>query len=161
MTNTRADELIDKLEKGLQKTQEHFETLSEAQWQAVLYTDPYPWTVRDLLAHFVSAEEGLLQIAQDVASGGSGAPAGFDYDRFNANDQKRLSGCTPQELLANLARARRATIDWVRTLPDETLNLIGRHPALGQITLETLITAIYGHQILHMRDLKRLWRGSD
>ncbi len=31
-----------------------------------------------------------------------------------------------------------------------------RHPALGEVTLEIFINAIYGHQLMHMRDLQRL-----
>jgi hypothetical protein len=160
MGNARVKKLIDKLRKGGQKTQAYFESLSEVQWQAVLYADPYPWTVRDLLAHFFSAEEGLLQIAQNVASGGPGAPQGLDHDAFNADEQERLADRSPRHLLADLARARRTTIAWVSTLQDETLDLVGRHPALGEISLETMIMAIYGHQLLHVRDLNRFWKGS-
>jgi len=58
--------------------------------------------------------------------------------------------------VAALDAARGRTVDWVRTLSDGQLDLPGRHPALGQITLETMITAIYGHQLLHMRDLAAL-----
>jgi hypothetical protein len=38
---------------------------------------------------------------------------------------------------------------------------MGRHPALGQISVETMILAIYGHQLMHMRDLgKQLGDGA-
>jgi len=59
-------------------------------------------------------------------------------------------------LLAGLDAARGRTLNWVRTLSEGQLDLLGRHPALGQVTLETMITAIYGHQLLHMRDLARI-----
>ena len=89
-----------------------------------------------------------------MASRGDGAPLGFDYDAFNAEEQKRLKNKSPEELLLALDEARRATLEWVRTLEDDQLDRVGRHPALGEITLETMITAIYGHQLLHMRDLQ-------
>jgi len=62
----------------------------------------------------------------------------------------------PRQLLADLATAREATIAWVAGLSDADLDRVGHHPALGQINLETFITAIYGHQLMHMRDLLRL-----
>jgi hypothetical protein len=149
----RIDRLVARLEKGIEKTMAIFNAISPAQWEAVLYEEPYPWTVRDLLAHFVSAEEGLLQAAQDIAAGGPGAPEGFDYEGYNAAEQKRLAGLSPEKLLADLAAARQRTIEWVRSLQEEDLDRVGRHPALGEIDLETFINAIYGHQLLHMRDL--------
>ena len=155
MAEPRIEALVARLEKGRSKTTETLAGLSPGQWQAVLYPDP-PWTVHDLLAHFVSAEERLLELAQDVAASGAGAPEGFDFDAFNAEETVRLAEASPEVLLAALDAARRRTLDWVRTLADSQLDLFGRHPALGQVTLETMITAIYGHQLLHMRDLARI-----
>jgi len=150
----RVESLIAKLEKGRSKTLQSLSSLVPDQWARIVYLEPSAWEVRDLVAHFVSAEERLLELAQDVASGGQGAPAGFDYHAFNAEEHQRLQNKSPEELLRALDEARRATLEWVRTLEDARLDLVGRHPALGEITLETMLTAIYGHQLLHMRDLQ-------
>ena len=136
------------------KTQELLASLSVDRWTQIVYAQPYVWTVRDLVAHFFSAEQHLLALAQDVAAGGLGAPLGLDYDAFNAEEQERLKDRSPQELLPALAQARQATVAWVRTLDDRQLDRVGRHPALGEIPLETMLTAMYGHQLLHMRDLR-------
>jgi len=154
MGSERVESLIAKLEKGGLKTQEILSSLPADQWSRNLYGGPPGWNVRDLLAHLVSAEPRLLQIAQDVAAGGPGAPPGFDLDAFNADEQKRLKDTSPGELLSALAKTRRVTLAWVRTLEDSQLDRRGRHPALGEVTTEVMITAIYGHQLLHMRDLK-------
>jgi hypothetical protein len=155
MTHPRADALAAKLEKGRQKTFEIFSALTPEQWQQPLYHEP-AWQVRHLLAHFVSAERQLLALAQSVAAGGPGAPPDFDYDRFNADEQNRLEGRSLPTLLDLLDQERRQTIEWVRTLDADQLDKVGRHPVLGDVTVETMITAIYGHQLLHMRDLSRL-----
>ena len=60
----------------------------------------------------------------------------------------------PQDLLEALAHIRQETLEWLRALDDDRLDLVGRHPALGEVSLETMILAIYGHQLLHMRDLQ-------
>jgi len=155
MTESRIEALLARLEKGGQKTQQILGELTAEQWQQVVYDTPYPWTVRDLLAHFLPAEEALRHMAQRVALGEPGIPEGFDFEAFNVQELARLADRRPQELLADLAVARQATLDWLRALPEEALDRIGQHPVLGQVSLEAMITAIYGHQLLHMRDLGR------
>ena len=155
MTEPRVDALVAKLEKGRQKTSEILTALTLEQWQKPLYHDP-TWQVRHLLVHFVSAERQLLALTQDVASGGTGAPPNFDIDRFNADEQSRLESQTLPILLASLDQARQQTIDWVKTLSAKQLDIIGRHPALGDVSVETMLISVYGHQLFHMRDLSRL-----
>ena len=152
----RVDDLVARLTKGAGKTEQILGSLSDDQWQRVLYTEPLAWTARDVAAHFLSAEEALLRVMQDVASGGPGAPENFNYDDFNADEQVRLAGLPPRRLLADLVEARAATIAWVSRLDEADLDRCGRHPALGDITLEIFVNAIYGHQLMHMRDLQRL-----
>lgn len=159
MTTARVESLLAKLEKGHRKTLEILAALNPEQWAQIVYEDPHVWRVRELLAHFVSSEEALLKVAQDVAAGGPGAPAGFDYDAFNAQEQERLKDHSPRELLTALDRARQATLAWVGTLDDDALDRVGRHPALGQVTLQTMILAIYGHQLMHMQDVRERFAG--
>jgi hypothetical protein len=152
----RTAKLLSRLRKGMAKSQEIFESLEPEEWDAVLYKEPYRWSVRDLLAHFVSAEAGLLRLAQDVAAGGPGAPEGFDYDAFNASEQKRLVTEPRDHLLTDLISARQVTLEWVEELEATALDRTGRHPALGEITVETFLNAIYGHQLMHIRDLMQV-----
>jgi hypothetical protein len=46
------------------------------------------------------------------------------------------------------------TLAWLGTIDESALDHIGRHPALGEVSLENMLVAIYGHQLLHMRDLQ-------
>jgi predicted amidohydrolase len=151
----RAAALVSKLEKGLSKTLQALEALPPQGWQQPLYAEP-PWRVRHLLAHLVSAEQQLLLLAQSVAGGGPGAPPGFDIDAFNAAEQARLADHPAQDLLERLKALRQQTIAWVQDLSAEQLERLGRHPALGQVTVETMLAAISGHHLLHLRDLHRL-----
>jgi hypothetical protein len=152
----RMDDLVARLRKGAGKTTLILSSLSDDQWNIALYSEPHIWTVRNMLAHFLSSEIGLLRIAQDIAAGGPGAPEGFDYNAFNASEQDRLAGLPPDKLLASLASAREATLAWLAELGEADLDRMGCHPALGEITLETFVNVIYGHQLMHMRDLQRL-----
>jgi len=152
MSSPRLDEIISRLEKGARKTNEILSALTPEQWQRVVYDDPLVWTVRDLLAHFVSAEDSLLKLAQNIATGGAGLPEDFDYDAFNAAEQTRLRNQSPQQLLTALNAARQETVNWARALDDAQLDRIGMHPVLGEISLETMLVSIYGHQLFHMRE---------
>lgn len=154
MPSPRVQALIDRLEKGKLKTNEIFGKLSPEQWEHVIYDETPAWTWRDLLAHFVSAEERLLHVAANVAAGGEGTPEDFDFDAFNVDELARLRDHSPARLLALLDNARQATLTWVATLDDARLDWMGRHPALGVVSLEAMVTAIYGHQLLHMRELQ-------
>ena len=152
MASPRVEALISKLEKGEQKTNEIFEKLSPDQWDQVVYTSPHKWTWRELLAHFVSAELRLLEVAQNVADGGSGTPEGFSFDDFNAQEVPKFNDYPAPRLMAMLDIERQETIDWVVTLDDNHLDRTGRHPVLGIVNVEAMVNAIYGHQLLHMRD---------
>lgn len=155
MIQPRGNELAARLEKGRRKTFEIFTALTPEQWQKPLYHKS-TWQVRHLLAHFVSAERQLLALAQSVAAGGTGTPPDFDINRFNADAQNRLEGQSIPILLELLDKARQQTIEWVRTLDEDKLDMIGRHPVLGDVNIETMIVAIYGHQLMHMRELSKL-----
>jgi hypothetical protein len=154
----RIDELVARLHKGARKTADILGSLTDDQWELVLYEGPPVWKVRDLAAHFVWSEEALLSVAKDIAAGGPGAPENFDYDEYNAQEQRCRAEVSPQELLADLAAIRQATIEWTEGLDESDLDRIGRHPGLGDISLEMFLTAFYGHQLLHMRELRPLLR---
>ena len=152
MISERAEELIDKLSKGLEKSQEVFHSLSADEWDNPFLYEPEPWSMKDLIAHFIYSEEHLLMIAKDVASGGEGASEDLDIDLYNRSELERMKDTSVEELIRALDEARGSTIEWVKELDDETMDLTGRHPALGIVNVETVIFSIYAHQLLHMRD---------
>lgn len=154
MPTPRVEALIVKLDRGGRKTLHALGALAPGGWGAVVYREPQVWDVRDLLAHLLSAEQGLLRVAQDVAAGGAGAPESLDHDVFNTEEQQRLKGLTPQQLLVALDVARHATLAWAGTLDDAQLERVGRHPGLGRVTLEAILLSMHGHQLLHLRDVQ-------
>jgi hypothetical protein len=91
-------------------------------------------------------------IAQDIASGGEGAPEDIDIDLFNKTEIERVRNQSIDELIPSLDDVRASVIAWIQELDDETLDRTGRHPVLGIVNVETVIYSIYAHQLLHMRD---------
>jgi len=152
----RAHALIARLRKGADRANRAFAGLSDDDWGQVLYAGPPAWTVRDMVAHLLSAENGLRRVGQHVAAGGAGAPPGLHHDDLNATEQARMAGVPASQLVQDLGASREATIAWVATLSGADLDRTG----LGEITVEAHLQAMYGHGLLHLRDLHHAWRGA-
>ncbi len=131
-----------------------FEGLTPGQWQIVIYTDGMTWTIKDLLAHQISAESEFQYYGRDVLDGGEGAPEGFDINAFNNREVAAKVDRTPGQLLADFRVTRQMTIDFVTTIREDQFALQGRHPFFGMITIEDLFKLIYRHNMMHARDIR-------
>jgi uncharacterized protein (TIGR03083 family) len=132
-----------------------FEGLTPAQWQTVIYTDGMTWTIKDVLAHQISAEGEFQFYGRDVLNGGQGAPEDFDINAFNNREVAQKIDRTPAELLADFRVTRQATIDFVAAIRDDQWARQGRHPFFGMMTIEDLFKLIYRHNMLHARDIRK------
>ncbi len=65
-----------------------------------VYTEGDTWTIRNVLAHFVTSERGLLKLFERIRQGGLGAEDNFSIDHYNARQKHKTKDLTPQELLA-------------------------------------------------------------
>jgi hypothetical protein len=150
------ERLAERLVSESQKTLEFFRALLPEQWDYVVYPQGVLWTAHHLLAHFVSAEQALKKLIEDVYTGGAGAPEDFDIDGFNAAEVAGLVRHTPEELLLEFEHSRQACVALVRKMQPEDLSHAGRHPFLGWVALEDMIKMLYRHDQIHLRDLRRL-----
>jgi uncharacterized protein (TIGR03083 family) len=132
-----------------------FEGLTPEQWQIVIYTDGMTWTIKDLLAHQISAEGEFQFYGRDVLNGGEGAPEGFDLNAFNNREVAAKADRTPEQLLADFRSMRQASIDFVATIRDDQFALQGRHPFFGMMVIEDLFKLIYRHNMMHARDIRK------
>jgi len=109
-----------------------------------------------VLAHFVSAEQAMRTLIEDVYAGGAGAVEDFDIDRFNAGEVADWVERTPDELLREFEASRQSCVALVRRMESANLANVGRHPFLGPVALEDIIKMLYRHDQIHLRDLRRL-----
>jgi hypothetical protein len=147
--------LADRLRAEGARVIDFFNTLTMEQWAVIVYQQDNPWTLHDLLAHFVSSEIGRQDLIIDVASGGRGAPPDFDIDRFNQRQVDRLSNKSNSDLLTIFSQERARLIELVRALRQEDIDRIGNDPFLGEVTLAEIIKLTYRHLQIHLRDTKR------
>ncbi len=150
------ERLAERLASEGQKVCDFFRALPAAQWKSVVYTAGAVWTAHDLLAHFVSAEQAIRMLIEEVRQGGEGAPEGFDIDGFNAGETEKFTARAPAELLQNFKDSRQATIEMTAQMQPADLARNGRHPYLGWVATEEMLKMLYRHNQLHLRDLRRL-----
>ena len=147
--------LADRLRAESARVIDFFNHLTLEQWAVILYQDHNKWTLHDLLAHFVSSEIGHSKLIIDIARGGSGAPAGFDIDRFNQDQVDRLAMEADSNLLKIFSQERAKLIEFVGELSQVELDRIGNDPFLGEVPLSEIIKLNYRHLQIHLRDARR------
>jgi len=155
MTETPAF-LADRLKSEGDKTIVFFNSLKDENWEITVYTEGSEWTIRNVLAHFVSAEQGFIRLFKDILAGGKGAADDFDIDRYNAKQQELIKDASRQELVKFFQAGRFEMVSLVGSLSIEDLQREGRHPFLGLTTLAEMIKMVYRHNQIHHRDLRKL-----
>ena len=153
--SNRQDLIVKRLFEEGQKTAAYFAGLAPPALEQQVYLTGPTWRVRDLLAHFVSAEETLKLYGLQILAGGPGAPEDFIIDEFNAIQVSGLRAMDPAALVQRFAAARAETVALVRGMADSDLDRIGRHPWFGNVPLEQMLKLVYRHNMLHERDIRR------
>jgi hypothetical protein len=151
----RRDLIVRRLTEEAGSTLQFFEALDPDQWECRIYSEGSQWTVRQILCHFVSAENGFLLLAQDILKGGAGAPEDMDIDVFNEAEVGAMAQRRPGDLLAEFQELRTQTIELVSGMREEEFDREGRHPFFGRSSLEKLLKLVYRHNMLHLRDVRR------
>jgi len=148
--------LAERLKKEGDKVSAYFADLTHEQWQIEVYTEGDIWTIRNVLAHFVTSERGLLKLFEQIRSGGAGASDDFSIDHYNARQQEKTRGIQASELLEQFVKVRAETVEWTSKLSQDELAIEGRHPFIGQVPLAEMLKMIYLHNQLHFRDFRKL-----
>ena len=82
MVDRRTD-MTRALAEGAARTITFFKTLPPADLDRSVYVDDVHWTVRQVLAHFITIEKSMQWLFRNMLAGGPGAPQDFDLRRFN------------------------------------------------------------------------------
>lgn len=134
-----------------------FSDLTIDQLETILYeTDLDVWMVKDILAHFIFAEKGFIELFNNILDNGNGAANDFDIDEYNRDKMKAYKTNKINELVIEFLATRKATLDFIGGLTEKDLKMIGRHPALGITSLHEMIKMIYLHNQIHLRDVKKI-----
>ena len=151
----RQELILKRLQEEGQKTAAYFRMLGEKDHTQQVYITGPEWRVRDILAHFVSAERTFAFYGRDILAGGPGAPEDFVIDEFNATQVAGLKEAPPADLIRQFEAARTEVLAMVRGMTDADFDRIGRHPWFGRVPLEQMLKLIYRHNMLHERDTRK------
>ncbi len=152
---TRQDFIRKRMQDEGQKSAAYFRTLSAAQFGQQVYTTGPRWRVRDVLAHFVSAERMFIFYGREILAGGPGAPDDFIIDEFNLTQMAEFTEASTDSLLEQFEAARANTLAFLDSMADADLDRVGRHPWFGRVPVENMCKLIYRHNMLHERDARR------
>jgi hypothetical protein len=148
--------LSEKLLREGEKVQAFFINLDQEQLERSVYSEGARWRVREILAHFVATERAFYSLVENVLSGGSGAPEGFDIDDYNQRKVEALKDYPVQDLVDDFRELRLKTAASVSNLEDDQLQRLARHPFLGVVPLVEIIKLIYRHNQIHLRDVRKV-----
>jgi hypothetical protein len=151
-------EQLDHIRKRLQaegeKTIGFFEALSAEEWEKQIYSTGSKWRVRNVLAHFISAERAYQLYLQDVLQGGRGAPNSLDIDQFNEAEVSNMQG-TPTELMDTYQQVRRDTLQFTSELEDADLVRTANHPWFEDKDVGWYLKLLYRHNTMHRMDIRK------
>lgn len=137
-----------------EKVELFFLNLTESQLKIYVHLDDQKWQIKDVLAHFVSAEKSFQFLCENIRNGGQGTPDDFSINEFNNSQVKKMKNIVPADLIDLFRETRAYTVNWIKGVSERDLILTGRHPAMGDASLGEMIRMIYLHNQMHMRDLK-------
>jgi uncharacterized damage-inducible protein DinB len=125
------------------------------QW--VLHNEgPDSWSVYDIVGHLIHGEEtDWIPRAEIILRDGESGT--FEpFDRFAMFEKSR--GKSLDELLDQFERLRVESLNKLgeMNLTPETLKKRGRHPDLGVVTLEELVSTWVVHDLGHMAQISRV-----
>lgn len=138
-----------------QKTLDFFSTLTPEQLGLTIYTEGSHWSIRDILAHFVSAESGITRLVESILAGGQGTPEDFDLNLYNERKVAGLKEASAVSLLTQFSVLRQRSASLVKGLSQGDLEKTGRHPWLGIATIADILKMMYRHNQIHQRDIRR------
>ncbi len=153
MTDRRADIIAD-LDKNLEDAVGLFESLKPDELNVQLYQDGACWTVKQVLAHFITIERSMHWLFTNILSGGPGSPEDFDFERFNRTQPLKLDALSLDELIRKFRSVRQDTISMVKEMSEDDLDREGLHAFHGHGKLERFIRWAYEHVQLHENDIR-------
>jgi uncharacterized protein (TIGR03083 family) len=152
---TRQEIILKRLREEGKKVADFFRSMSDGQLDQQVYTTGPQWRVRNLLAHFVSAEQMFNLYGRQILAGGPGAPEDFVIDEFNATQVEGLKDVGLPELVRRFEAERARIIEVVHGMADPDFDRVGRHPWFGRVPLEQMLKLVYRHTMIHERDIRR------
>ncbi|HKW74387.1 MAG TPA: DinB family protein [Terriglobales bacterium] len=155
MTNPYAPNLAGKDPvKVISETANHLERLSKTIGPKRIDQPRAPgkWSAREILCHLADCETVFAFRIRQTLAEDRHVIQPFDQDKWAQN----YSGCSPAEALALFSSLRSWNVKLVKKLPKEALSKKVSHPERGEMTLQTIIETMGGHDLNHLKQLEEI-----
>lgn len=113
---------------------------------------PGKWSAREILCHLADCETVFAFRIRQTLAESNHVIQPFDQDQW----AKNYSGCTAAEALAVFSALRNWNVKLVSKLPKNALAKKVSHPERGEMTLQTIIETMGGHDLNHLKQLEEI-----
>lgn len=154
MSETKKNEIREKLTGVRQELLTFLKGLSEDQWGTTVFAEDQEWTITDLLRHVVQAEADMTGLMKQYQRGEDPVPPDFDLERWNARTIRKRQEETPAELMDHLKENRAELFEFIDTIQPEDWKKKGRHGSLRILTIEEVCHLIADHEKSHLEQMQ-------
>ena len=141
--------LLNVLETGPAVLRRLLAKIPEARWDE--RTDVTRFSLREAVAHLNDWEPILLERMQ-TAHDTPGAAIAV-YDEGERALKYGYAALDPLEQAAEFAARRKATAEWLRSLPKAAFANSVQHPERGEMTIEDQANMLLGHDLYHLEQV--------
>jgi hypothetical protein len=149
------DHIRRRLKDEGEKTAAFFEALAPEDWNRQIYATGSGWRVREVLAHFISAERASQRYLGEVLKGGLGPPDDLDIDQFNEADVSTFAGISVEDLLDTYQKTRLDTLHFTSQMDDDDLLRVANHPWFDDKEVGWYLKLLYRHNTMHRMDIRK------
>jgi hypothetical protein len=145
----------DHLIRTREATLELIGQLDIADWDHPVQTAEGGWTVKQMLLHLATSENGQIKTAQAIAAGQPTVPDDFDLNRYNRRQIEKNQAKQPPEILFGMAESQQKLLAFLDEVSAEDLEKRGKHGRGDVISLEQLFYRIGEHEAEHTAEIKQ------
>jgi hypothetical protein len=138
-----------------QKTSEFFEALAPQDRERQIYATGSGWRVKEILAHFISAERAYQRYLGEVLAGGFGPPDDLDIDQFNEADVSTFANIPFESLLDTYRQTRFDTVQFTYQMNEDDLQKVANHPWFDEKEIGWYLKLLYRHNTMHRMDIRK------
>ncbi|HTP07030.1 MAG TPA: DinB family protein [Anaerolineae bacterium] len=127
-------------------------------WDRPVQTVEGGWTVKQMMLHIATSENGQIRTAQAIAAGQPTVPDDFDLNRYNRRQIEKNQDKQPPEILFGMADSHQKLLAFLETVSAEDLEKRGKHGRGDVISVEQLFYRIGEHEAEHAAEIKQALR---
>jgi len=113
---------------------------------------PGKWSAREILAHLADGEIVFAFRLRQTLAEEHHVIQPFDQDRW----ARHYQSSTAEAALAVFSSVRRWNLELIRSVVPEALAKKVAHPERGEMTFQTIVETMAGHDLNHLRQIERI-----